>query len=558
MNYTTLFMSFFIAALIISFSRKEIVNDMLDAIITDKRNYYILVICIFFIGVLVRIYKFGEVPAGVNQDGAMAAVDAYALSQYGTDRYLMEFPVHFTAWGYGQMSVLLSYMMIPFIKAFGLSVLVIRLPILIVSLISMWVLFSFLNKVFDRKIALLGLLFLSVNPWHIMQSRWALDCNLFPHFLLFSIYFLYLGTKKRVYYLISMVFFGLSMYTYGIAVYSIPILLIAISIYLFRRKLINIVDYLFCLLTYLFVSIPIILVMFINTFKLSTIKLSVFTLPFFEHSVRKNDLLPFADDKISQLFKNIKSVIDVAFVQTGDLLWNSIQEYGPLYLFALPLLIAGAVYLYSIFKKASGSKDGSFLIFAWLFISVFSGIMINGVNVNRINIIFYPLIILCALGFYYIFFKKIGSKKVLLASYVIIFISFLGFTTNYFGNHSKLLAKSFYNGFGECIEYAEKSDSDVIYITTNTQSQNSRSVSEILTLFYAKIDAKYYNNKKDIYDDNGKKLLPYNQRYIYINPKNFNTTDASGIFILNKNDLQYFNGSRQDLIEYDDYAVLIK
>ena len=57
---------------------------------------------------LLRLYRFGSIPGGFNQDGAMAAVDALALAHHGTDRFGTFLPAHFTAWGYGQMSVLLS------------------------------------------------------------------------------------------------------------------------------------------------------------------------------------------------------------------------------------------------------------------------------------------------------------------------------------------------------------------------------------------------------------------------------------------------------------------
>ena len=63
---------------------------------------------------------FGKIAAavvvgrrGLEIDGAMAAVDAKALAYYGTDRFGMKYPVHLTAWGFGQMSALLSYLMVP-------------------------------------------------------------------------------------------------------------------------------------------------------------------------------------------------------------------------------------------------------------------------------------------------------------------------------------------------------------------------------------------------------------------------------------------------------------
>jgi hypothetical protein len=356
-----------------------------------------------------------------------------------------------------------------------------------------------------------------------------------------------------------MVFFALTMYTYGIAFYAIPILLILLSIPLLKNKLVSLKDFFFCILTYLAVSLPIIFVVLINTFKLKTIKLFIFTLPFFQNSVRKNDLLPFSKDIWNQFLDNVKSLIDVAFIQKEDLLWNTIKDYGALYLFALPLILAGVVYLFLTYKKKSDAKTGSFFIMAWTLTAIFSGIFVNGVNINRINIIFYPLIILASLGFYFILFKKIGNNIITLISALIITISFSSFANAYFGSHSKLLAKSFFDGFGKGVEYAEKSGSDIIYITSNTQYENSKNVSEILTLFYAKTDAKYFNNQKELYDNFGKKLLPYEERYIYINPKNFDTQNApKGIFVIKKEEAKYFDSAKYTLSLFNDYAVAME
>ena len=52
----------------------------------SDKAYLILLAAAAFIAVFIRVYKFGSVPGGFNQDGAMAAVDAKALADYGTDR----------------------------------------------------------------------------------------------------------------------------------------------------------------------------------------------------------------------------------------------------------------------------------------------------------------------------------------------------------------------------------------------------------------------------------------------------------------------------------------
>ena len=74
----------------------------------SPRAFRILLALAVLTAVAVRIYRFGLVPGGFNQDGAMAAVDGKALAEYGTDRFGMRLHVHLTAWGYGQMSALLS------------------------------------------------------------------------------------------------------------------------------------------------------------------------------------------------------------------------------------------------------------------------------------------------------------------------------------------------------------------------------------------------------------------------------------------------------------------
>ena len=76
---------------------------------------------VLMLAIILRCIRFGSVPDGINQDEAMGAMDAWALSKYGTDRYGTFLPVHFEAWKYSQMSVLLSYCMVPFIKVFGFS-----------------------------------------------------------------------------------------------------------------------------------------------------------------------------------------------------------------------------------------------------------------------------------------------------------------------------------------------------------------------------------------------------------------------------------------------------
>ena len=40
---------------------------------------------VLMLAIILRCIRFGSVPDGINQDEAMGAMDAWALSKYGTD-----------------------------------------------------------------------------------------------------------------------------------------------------------------------------------------------------------------------------------------------------------------------------------------------------------------------------------------------------------------------------------------------------------------------------------------------------------------------------------------
>ena len=311
----------------------------------SEKTYRILFALAVFAAVFIRIYKFGAVPGGFNRDGAMAAVDAKALAQYGTDRLGMRFPVHLTAWGHGQISALLSYLMVPFVKAFGLVPWAVRLPSLFVSLAGLACLYGFARDVFGKTVGLIVFCFAAVNPWHILQSRWAIDCNLYPHFFLFGVFFLNravgMERRRRGYLFLSMAMFGLCMYCYGLSIYTMPAFLFAACIYLLAAKKVSVVDVLLAAAVYLSVAWPFIAVMAVNFFRWETIETPLFTIPYFPGSVRTSDILFFSSNKLSQLKENLGYLLAATVLQEKDAPWNDVRNFGTMYLFSMPFAVLG-------------------------------------------------------------------------------------------------------------------------------------------------------------------------------------------------------------------------
>ena len=96
--------------------------------------FYCSLILFVIIALFVRLHDFGTYPADINCDEAMAAVEATALIENGTDQYGTSYPVYFETWGYGQMNALLIYLLTAAMKLLGSGATVVRLPMLLFSL----------------------------------------------------------------------------------------------------------------------------------------------------------------------------------------------------------------------------------------------------------------------------------------------------------------------------------------------------------------------------------------------------------------------------------------
>lgn len=519
--------------------------------INDK-IYYITLAAVVIIGIGIRVWKFGSVPGGFNQDGAMAAVDGKALADYATDRFGTWMPAHLYAWGYGQMSSLLSYLIAPFVKLFGLNAITARLPQLIMSLAGGTFFYLFIKDVFGKGAGLIAAIFVAINPWHLVQSRWALDCNLLPHFFMGGLYFLNKGLMDRKRYTyISMIFFALCMYCYGITIYTIPVFLLAVCIYYLARKRITWKDALISLGIYLFISWPFLFTMIINYLKIDTIKLPFVTIQYFSGSVRSSDILLFSDDIVKQLASNCKSLLNTTFLQKKDLPWNDIAGFGTMFLCSIPFMITGVIELFR--HKTKGAKG---LVTFALLTGIWVGLMTNNVNINRVNIIYYGIMMFVILGIYFTIKEIKYTKWSTLCVYLVLGILLV---STYFGSYADMIKGQFYAGFGDAFAVAKEADTDIIYVTADAQGRGYRGTSEIITQFYDQTDALYSQGKTN--EQDGKQLLPYNQRFKYVSMSETvvsNSISEDAAYVIMRNDQHFFDESSYEIINFGSFSAVIK
>ncbi len=521
-------------------------------------NYQQILFCaILLFAIIIRIVGIDSTPPGINQDEAMAAVDAWALSKYGTDRFGMQLPVHFTAWEYGQMSVLLSYCMVPFIKIFGFSTFSIRLPMLCASVMGIILVYLISRKLFSEKLALCIMAFAAINPWHFMQSRWSLDCNLFPHIFLLGFYLLLCGFEKRKYLYLAMVFFGLTFYCYGVAVYSVPVFLSLYAAWCLWKKEFSLKEICISFVIFLAVALPEILTMFINMFKLPTIETPLFTIPYFPHSIRSNDIL-FLNFSFEQLSKNATSLWKQVFLQKPDAVYNTLPDFGPLYHISIPFTFLGIWQFcrHTFTQKDLHRKTLNLALCLYFFTGIWTGLTTYQVNLNRINIIFYALMFLTVYGMYCVvgWIPKLASdlRGGFIAAYSIMAIYFF---TQYFETLPNQLHTMFNVDFVTIIQEADSLEEyDTLYVSSNVAWQTNYKMAEILTQYSCQIDALYYQGLTN--ETDGRELLPYSERYHFVDMPRQSSFDKEALYVVHQRDLQYMPTQYEVIITCGEFLAI--
>lgn len=146
--------------------------------ILEENKYDIITYIAMVIGFIIRLINLEKMPNGLIPDEASAGYEAFSILNYGTDRLGKSMPVFLISWGSGQ-NALYTYLLIPFIKLLGLTKFAIRLPMALISCISIITIYFLLKNIFNKKVATIGTIFFAICPWHIMKARYGLESNIY-------------------------------------------------------------------------------------------------------------------------------------------------------------------------------------------------------------------------------------------------------------------------------------------------------------------------------------------------------------------------------------------
>ena len=424
-----------------------------------------LFIIILTLGIFARVWNFGRVPPGLNIDEASIGLEAYDLYHFGIDRNGNSFPVSFISWGSGA-DALEIYILIPFM-VLGLSPITVRLPILLSGILTLPLLFFIAKRSIGTNFALVSMFLLAISPWHIILSRWGIDENIVPFIFALGYACVLLSTTTNKWFIASTIFFGLSLYAYAANYVAVPIFIACVVPILLISKRVSLRNVVIGLALFALLIFPLVAFVIINTWRLHGIRLGIFTIPRLPLDARFLVMTATSNNNLFlTILKNVWAMIRLLFiVQSDGNIWNVVDPYGYLYVFSFPFAIIGAFLLFQSRKIKQFPEK--LLIFSWLFAALSIGFF-QRVNINRIGLIFIPIILCTA-----VFLIWLGKQhKVVLAILIGIYLlSFISFNLAYHGaEYYKQAGEPFGVGLLPALKFASQQDHNPICVTGNNRA----------------------------------------------------------------------------------------
>lgn len=427
---------------------------------SQKHFALIFVTCMTVIGVAVRLWQFGAVPPGINQDEASLLYDAWSIFNYGMDRHGYNWPIMLVSWGSG-MHALSAYLALPFIAIAEMSTVAVRLPNLVLGILSIPLFAFVLYELFGIRTALVGTLLIAINPWHIMMSRWGLESNVLPSLFLGAFACLLLTRRNPRWILLSGALFALCLYAYGTAYVVVPLFLFCSFLYMLWTRMVSWKWLCAGLTLFAIMAMPIMLYFVVNTFKLPAITTRFLSIPRLAAEARYQTVgvIPGLSEHAWQRMQdNWSALFSMLERQNDGLLYNALPEFGILYLWCMPFVLIGAALL--IYRVIQNPKGIHTLFFVWLVCAIVLGGLVYP-NINRLNILFLPLIALLALAI-----ETISTNLAITSTIVVLlFTSFAQFTSIYFTQFPKDIAPQFHASLEMAVARASARTTGSICVT---------------------------------------------------------------------------------------------
>jgi 4-amino-4-deoxy-L-arabinose transferase-like glycosyltransferase len=134
-----------------------------------------LIVLAMVVAAALRFYRLGDIPPGLNQDEAVNGYDAYSLFLTGRDHLGHAFPIAGLESLGDWASPLLTFLTIPAVGLFGLTLETIRGVAALVGVLAVPAIYWLAVELFGtRLLGVVAAWLIALSPWHTHLSRWAI------------------------------------------------------------------------------------------------------------------------------------------------------------------------------------------------------------------------------------------------------------------------------------------------------------------------------------------------------------------------------------------------
>jgi 4-amino-4-deoxy-L-arabinose transferase-like glycosyltransferase len=191
---------------------------------------------ILLLAFVTRVFLLSSVPPALNWDEVSMGYSAYSIMETGMDEWGDSLPLFFRSYGEWKSPVYI-YLLVPFIKLFGLNAWGVRLPAALAGIGVIYLTYLLAKHLYNEKVGLIAAFLLTISPWHLMLSRPGFEAGVSLLFFLLGIYLylLSLDSSRWKHLMGSALFFGLAPYTYNSAKLLVPLIVGVLLTYSYKK-----------------------------------------------------------------------------------------------------------------------------------------------------------------------------------------------------------------------------------------------------------------------------------------------------------------------------------
>ena len=404
---------------------------------------------VVLLGAFLRLFYIGNIPGNtaLYVDEMFSGYGAWSILNYGYEISGYHLPMYLTSWGSG-MSALQAYIQIPFIAVFGLTGFALRLPAAILGCITLYAFYYICRSIKNEDFAVFAAFILAVIPWHIIMSRWALDCNYFVGFITITIALMIKASKDNRFLPLAFFFIGISLYAYALTWTVMPLFVLLAVIYLFRTGAIRFdKHFLISVVVLGLTALPALLFMAVNLGMMPEIKTPFFSVPKLM-IFRSNELSLSPRAMLSHIYAAFKMFVE----QDDGTVTGSTPTFGIYYkISGIFILIGLAECLVSFF--GGQKRRGNEVYFLILFFCSLIIAATTDLYFYRINMIQIPMTYFLANGLWFLtdLLQKRSKEIVILAYGILCFFFFTYYITDY----DDTIATRFADGSKDALAYVD-------------------------------------------------------------------------------------------------------